>query len=511
VRQPQLEGGSVRAPRIRGAAGRLSDVVREGGAPIDILALPVLSGDDGPQPSVGVVQLAQALGIDLPATFARERFGAAEAEVVRVPWAPGPSSPAVERVVLVGVGRGEPSSVRLAAAALARQHRGLDRLVTTLGAGGSAETRAVVEGFVLGSYSPPRSGVGDGPPPPLRRVDLVGRVASADVEHGLAVAEAAVLARDLAQTPSSTKGPAWMAGRARRTAAEVVLGCTVRDHRDLRDEGFGGLLAVGGAAHRPPRLVELSYAPAGADARTPHVVLVGKGITFDTGGISLKPRESMVSMKTDMTGAGVVLAVLKACVLLDVKVRVTGLMPLAENTLGAGSYRPGDVVRHYGGTTTEVRNTDAEGRLVLADALAYADAHLDPDVLVDIATLTGAATQALGRTHAALYSTDDRLAAAFSQAGEASGERVWRMPLAEDYRPAIDSAVADVCQIATVKGVGAGSVIAALFLREFVGERRWVHLDIAGPGRSDRDAGLLARGGTGYGVRLLLRWLERMR
>ena len=501
----------MRAPRIRSVPGRLADVVREGGAPIDVLALPVRSGDDGPQPSVGVVQIAQSLGIDLDATFRRERFRGAEAEVTRVPWAPGPTSPSVERVVLVGVGRGEPSSVRLAAAALARQHRGLDRLVTTLGAGSGAETRALVEGFVLGSYSPPRSGVTEGPRTPLRRVDVVGRVAQDDLDRALVVAEATVLARDLAQTPSSTKGPAWVAGRARRAAAEVGLGCTVRDHRRLRDEGFGGLLAVGGAAQRPPRLVELTYAPSDATDRTPHVVLVGKGITFDTGGISLKPRESMISMKTDMTGAGVVLAVLKACALLGVNVRVTGLLPLAENTIGAAAYRPGDVVTHYGGTTTEVRNTDAEGRLVLADALAYADEHLDPDVVVDIATLTGAATQALGRTHAAMYTADDRLAAAFEQAGETSGERVWRMPLAEEYRSAIASDVADVCQIATVKGVGAGSIVAALFLREFVGDRRWVHLDIAGTARSDRDAGLISRGGTGYGVRLLLRWLERMR
>jgi leucyl aminopeptidase len=491
--------------------GKLVDLVREGAAPVDVLALPVGSGDDGPEPTVGVVQVAHLLGIDLGATFQRERFRGNEAELVRVPWAPGPTSPHVERVVLVGVGRGEPSSVRLAAAALARQHRGLDRLVTTLGTGGSAQARAMVEGFVLGSYTPPRSGVTEGPRPPLRRVDVVGRVAAADLQQALVVAEAAVLARDLAQTPSSTKGPAWVAGRARRAAAEVGLGFAVRDHKRLRDEGFGGLIAVGGAAHRPPRLVELTYAPADATDRTPHVVLVGKGITFDSGGISLKPRESMISMKTDMTGAGVVLAVLKACAQLGPHVRVTGLLPLAENAIGAGSYRPGDVVRQYGGTTTEIRNTDAEGRLVLADALAYADAHLDPDVVVDIATLTGAAGQGLGRTHAALYANDDRLAAAFEQAGEASGERVWRMPLADDYRTAIASDVADVCQIATVKGVGGGSIMAALFLREFVGDRRWVHLDIAGTGRSERDAGLLSRGGTGYGVRLILRWLEKLR
>ncbi|MGN6610386.1 MAG: leucyl aminopeptidase family protein [Angustibacter sp.] len=501
----------MRAPRIRAVAGKLAEVVRDGGAPVDVLALPVASGDDGPEPTVGVVEVAHLLGIDLTATFTRERFRGAEAEVVRVPWAPGLSSPNVERVVLVGVGRGEASSVRLAAAALARQHRGLDRLVTTLGSAGSAQARAMVEGFVLGSYTPPRSGVSEGPRPPLRRVDVVGRVASADLEQALVVAEAAVLARDLAQTPSSTKGPAWVAGRARRVAAEVGLTCTVRDHKQLRDEGFGGLLAVGGAAQRPPRLVELGYTPAETTARTPHIVLVGKGITFDTGGISLKPRESMISMKTDMTGAGVVLAVLKACAQLGVRARVTGLLPLAENAIGAGSYRPGDVVRHYGGTTTEIRNTDAEGRLVLADALAYADEHLDPDVVVDIATLTGAATQGLGRTHAALYANDDRLAAAFEQAGEASGERVWRMPLADDYRAAIASDVADVCQIATVKGVGGGSIMAALFLREFVGDRRWVHLDIAGTGRSERDAGVLSRGGTGYGVRLILRWLDKLR
>ncbi|WP_460459255.1 leucyl aminopeptidase family protein, partial [Angustibacter peucedani] len=402
-------------------------------------------------------------------------------------------------------------SVRLAAAALARAHRGADRLVTTLGSGSAGATRAMVEGFVLGSYSPPRSGVNDGPRPPVRRVDVVGRVQPDDVARGLLVAEATVLARDLANTPSSTKSPAWMAGRARRAAAEVGLTCRVRDHKELAAEGFGGHVAVGGGAARPPRLVEVSYEPPGAGPGTPHVVLVGKGITFDTGGVSLKPREAMIGMKTDMTGAGVVLAVLRACARGEVKVRVTGLLALAENALGAGSYRPGDVVRQYGGRTVEVRNTDAEGRLVLADALAYADADLDPDVLVDIATLTGAATRGLGKLHAAMYTSDDRLAAALEGAAEASGELVWRMPLAEDYRSAIASDVADVCQIASVKGVGAGSIVAALFLREFVGTRRWVHLDIAGPGRSDRDAGLLQRGGTGFGARLLLRWLETLR
>ncbi len=501
----------MRAPRIRSTPGRLVDVVVGGGAPIDVLALPVRSGDDGPEPAPGTRQAAAQLGIDLAATLARERVRGAEGELVRVPWAPGADSPAVERVVLVGIGQGEVGSLRLAAAALARAHRGSDRLVTTLGTGGAAAARAVVDGFVLGSYNPPRSGVSEGPRPPLRRVDVVGRVAQADLDRGLVVAEATVLARDLANTPSSTKSPAWMAGRARRVAAEAGLTCRVRDHKELAEQGFGGHVAVGGGAHRPPRLVEVGYSPADADESTQHVVLVGKGITFDSGGVSLKPREAMIGMKTDMTGAGVVLAVVRACARLGVKVRVTGLLALAENALGAASYRPGDVVRQYGGRTVEVRNTDAEGRLVLADALAYADAELDPDVLIDIATLTGAATRGLGRGHAALYSADTRLVAALEAAADASGERVWPMPLAEEYRSALASDVADVCQIASVKGVGGGSILAALFLREFVGGRRWVHLDIAGPGRSDRDAGVLCRGGTGFGARLLLRWLEGLR
>jgi leucyl aminopeptidase len=185
-----------------------------------------------------------------------------------------------------------------------------------------------------------------------------------------------------------------------------------------------------------------------------------------------------------------------------------GLLPLAENALGAASYRPGDVVRQYGGRTTEVVNTDAEGRVVLADAIAWADAHLEPAVVVDVATLTGAASLGLGRRHAALYSPDDDLAAALAAAAADSGERAWRMPLVEEYRPAIDSRVADVRQAVTDPGFGGGSITAALFLREFVHGRRWAHLDIAGPARSDKDEHEVPKGATGFGARLLLRWLE---
>jgi leucyl aminopeptidase len=496
---------------------RLLDVVRAASPRIDVLALPVRPGEDGPTASEEVREVLRLLGVDLGQVATLEGLKASAGEITRVPWAPGPDAPPVDRVVLVGVGDGELPALRTAAAALARAHRGRDRLVTTLGAEGGAAAQAVAEGLVLASYTPPRSGVAEGPKPPVHRVDVVGRPRrgdlAADLARGSTVAGATVLARDLANTPSSTKGPSWVASRARRTAVEVGLTCTVRDHHALAAEGFGGLLAVGGGAQRPPRLVEVAWTPPSDDGRRPppHVVIVGKGITFDSGGLSLKPGEAMVPMKTDMTGAAVALAVVRGCARLGLRVRVTGVLPLAENAFGGSSYRPGDVVRQYGGRTVEIRNTDAEGRIVLADALAYADATLDPDVVVDVATLTGAATLGLGRGHAALFTDDDRLASALRQAGERSGEQVWRLPLADDYRRTLDSDVADLCHIATVPGVGAGAVVAALFLREFTGGRRWAHLDIAGPARSERDNGVVSRGGTGFGARLLLRWLESLR
>jgi len=216
-------------------------------------------------------------------------------------------------------------------------------------------------------------------------------------------------------------------------------------------------------------------------------------------------------MKTDMSGAAAVLATLAACRALGVRRRVVGLLALAENAVSGSSYRPADVVRHYGGRTVEVANTDAEGRMVLADALAYADDVLDPDVLVDVATLTGAATLGLGRRHAALYATDDRLAAGLAAAADASGERVWRMPLVEDYLPALHSDVADLRHVPSDGKIGGGSITAALFLRAFTGGRRWAHLDIAGPARADSAEHEVGKGATGYGARMLLRWLESLR
>ena len=252
----------------------------------------------------------------------------------------------------------------------------------------------------------------------------------------------------------------------------------------------------------------MRWRPRGA--RT-HVVLIGKGITFDSGGLSIKPADGMVPMKTDMGGGAAVIAVMSALSALGVRARVTGLVVAAENMPSGSAMRPGDVITHYGGRTVEVLNTDAEGRLVLADALAYADAKLKPDVMVDLATLTGAATLGLGKIHGAMYTNDDVLAGELVTAAFVGGEQVWRMPLVEDYRPAMDSPIADLRNVGNPKlHFSGGSITAALFLREFTGGRRWAHFDIAGPARSDKDDGETSRGGTGYGVRLLLRWLETL-
>ncbi|HWJ84225.1 MAG TPA: M17 family metallopeptidase, partial [Cellulomonas sp.] len=252
------------------------------------------------------------------------------------------------------------------------------------------------------------------------------------------------------------------------------------------------------------------YAPAGASPGK-HVVIVGKGITFDTGGLSIKPREAMVPMKTDMTGAAVALAAVLGAAQAGVLHTVTAVMPLAENHVGAASYRPGDVLRLFGGTTVEIANTDAEGRIVLADALAWADQELDPDVLIDVATLTGAASVGLGKQHAALYGTDERLVAALSAAGDVSGELAWRMPLVDDYEEAVRSDVADLRHVPSDRHIGGGSITAALFLRHFVGRRAWAHLDIAGPARSTSDKHEVTEGATGFGARLLLRYLADLR
>lgn len=519
--------------------GTVADVDLTSGAdgrPVDALAVPVAPAVDGEhdlQPRGGTADAAARYGIDLADLAERaglsgragssytvhlpRRLVAVGAEL---PWAGLP-----ERLVLVGVGQGDSADLRKAGAALARATRGLGRVVTSIGGEGHPDeverVRSFVEGYLLGSYRPPSAATsatddltGEADPP---RLDVLGLADSAQahvLRAALDAAETACratwLARDLTNVPASTKNPAWFAERAERLAADAGLRVEVKDARALAAEGFGGLLAVGSASATPPRLVTVRYTPAGdRRAHGRHVVVVGKGITFDTGGLSIKARPAMVPMKTDMAGAAVALAVVLAAARAELDDAVTAVLPLAENHVGAASYRPGDVLTCYGGQTVEVANTDAEGRLVLADALAWAGATLQPDVLVDVATLTGAATVGLGQGHAAMFTGDDALSEQLVTAAERTGERVWRMPLVEDYLPALRSEIADLRHV-PIDPPGAGAITAALFLRSFTPAGvPWAHLDIAGPARSGKDAHEVSEGATGFGARLLVRWLER--
>ncbi|MEV4368521.1 leucyl aminopeptidase [Nonomuraea sp. NPDC049637] len=414
-------------------------------------------------------------------------------EIVEVPVA---RAGGVGRVLLYGVGDGSPRALRRAGAALARKVKGRDTLTVVPPEG---DVAAFAEAALLAGYT---FKIGKEGRKGVRALELAGADAE-PVRRAEVVAEAVALARDLANMPSSVKHPAWLAERA----AEQGLPVRVWDEEQLQAEGFGGILAVGRGSVRPPRLIQLSYVPEQPAER--HVVLVGKGITFDSGGLSLKPTENMKTQKTDMAGGAVVIAVLAALARLGAPVRVTGLIAAAENMPSGTAQRPSDVIRHYGGRTVEVLNTDAEGRLVLADALAYADAELDPDAVVDIATLTGAISVALGRNVGAVYASDEDLAAQLLAAGQASDDRLWRMPLIDDYAPALESSIADLANVESGSRYGAGSITAALFLREFAGKRPWAHLDIAGVGRSTVDEGTLTKGATGFGVRVLLEWLTR--
>ncbi len=367
---------------------------------------------------------------------------------------------------------------------------------------------AFVVGAMLGSFS---FHWRSGPPAhqPVGRIVLASLPGAADLgavlDRAVAVGGAGWRCRMLASVPSNLKSPGWLAEQAVVLAEEAGLDSKVWDAGALEADGFGGILGVGRASATPPCLIQLAYRPPKSGRRTPHVVLVGKGITFDTGGLSIKSGESMLAMKRDMTGGAVVLAVLAALAAVDCPVRVTGLVAAAENAIGGNALRPGDVVRHYGGRTSEVNNTDAEGRLVLGDALAYAVDRLDPTVIVDVATLTGAMKVALGQQLGGFFANHDRLAAMIRDAGERAGEPLWRFPLATDYEEKLASQVAD----ADNAPGGPGAITAALFLQHFVGDIPWAHLDIASVGDAPDDCYEWTKGPTGFGPRALLAWLGR--
>ncbi|GAB3255344.1 leucyl aminopeptidase family protein [Nocardioides dilutus] len=478
----------------------------------DVVALPVLPAgepDGAPLLGPGAQQLGELLGLDLVGVLESARATAAAGEVTSLPVPAGvPDAPDLRCVLLVGLGSGTRDDFRRAGAATARAAMDRATLATTVPAvDPELGLEAFVVGAILGSFgfswrsTPPEH-------LPVGRV-VLAELAEADapaVQRASASGGAAWRSRTLAWMPANLKTPDWLAQQAVTMAHESGLEVSVWDEARLAAEGFGALVAVGQASPNPPRLIRLDYVPRGAtraERRRPPVVLVGKGITFDTGGISIKPGESMTNMKRDMTGGGAVIATMAALDAVGCPVPVIGLVAAAENSVSGNSLRPGDVIRHRGGRTTEVSNTDAEGRLVMADALAYAVAELDPAVVVDIATLTGAIRVALGQQVGGLFANDDALADALAAAGTASGEPVWRMPLAGAYEDKISSRIAD----SDNAGGGPGAIIAGLFLQHFVGDVPWAHLDIASTGDSPEDRFEWSKGPTGFGARLLLEWL----
>ena len=478
-------------------------------AGVDVLALPVLAAaDDGGAPLLGpgADDLEALLDVDLLAVLEVDRATGKVGEVTTLPVPLGaPENADLRVVLLVGVGAASATDFRRAGAALARAVHDRAAVATTIPAlEPDVGLEPFVVGMTLGSFgfswrsAPPEQ-------VPARRV-VLAELAKDDepaLRRAVAVGGAGWRSRVLASVPANLKNPPWLADQAVAVAEEAGLGVRVWDEKQLAADGFGGILSVGQASASPPRLVRLDYRPAKGARRAPTVVLVGKGVTFDTGGLSIKPGEAMLNMKRDMTGGAVVISVLAALADVDCRLNVVGLVPAAENAVGGNALRPGDVVRHYGGRTTEVTNTDAEGRLLLADALAFAVDSLEPAVLVDVATLTGAIKVALGQQVGGLFANDDALAAALLASGERSGEPLWRFPLASAYEEKLSSRLAD----SDNAGGGPGAITAALFLQHFTGDVPWAHLDIASTGDAPADSHEWTKGPTGFGARLLLDWL----
>jgi leucyl aminopeptidase len=470
---------------------------------------------DRPAPPVLTAEaaaIAAVLDVDLAAELRALAFDGAVAATARIPTR---GKVTASQVLVVGIGTEaelRTDTLRKAGAAIAEAAARTATVATTIHGSGELDpaeaAQAVVEGVALGAYRF-TSFKSDRDEHQLEQVtlhvvdDVKASALKTAVADGEAIATAVTLVRDLVNTPPGDKRPPAFADRARQVGKDAGIKVKVLDEHDLAKGGYGGLLGVGAGSSAPPRLVELSYKPTGADQ---HVALVGKGITFDSGGLSLKPPGSMETMKLDMGGAATVLGVMQAVAALKLKVQVTGLLALAENMPSGTAIRPGDVLTIKGGKTVEVLNTDAEGRLVLADALEHAK-ELGPDVIVDMATLTGAASIALGDKIGIVMSTRDELADAIVAAGARTGERFWPLPVAVDeYKGQLDSEVAD---IKNTGGRPAGTITAGLFLHHFVGDDvAWAHLDIAGVAWSDAKDGYVPKGATGIPVRTLVDWLR---
>jgi leucyl aminopeptidase len=479
--------------------------------PADLLILPVYQGPKGAQ---GSREVGSKLGVELASLLEENRFRGKLGETLTVPTL---GRLPAGTVLLLGVGgkaEANADTIRRSIGKVASRAAAFRRVATTLprAAGGSFEeaVQAFVEGLLLGSYRFRRYKAEDedGPPQRLAEVTILGtgaqdvRVARRAIQRGEIFAEATAFARDLVNTPAIDATPDFLAREARKLGRKHGLKVRILGKAELEKGGFGGILGVGRGSENPPRLIELSY----RGGTGPPVALTGKGVTFDSGGLSIKDAKGMEWMKADMAGAAAVLGAMQAIARLKPKVNVIAAIPSAENLPGGSAIRPGDVLTHRGGTTSEVLNTDAEGRLILADAIAYL-AEKKPRCIVDMATLTGACMIALGTDLWGVMGSDDRVIRDLIEAGEDAGEPGWQLPLWKSYRTQIDSTVADVKNIGDSRYGGA--ITAGLFLKEFVGDVPWAHMDIAGTAYWDRAGDYWPKGATGSPVRTVIRYVER--
>ncbi|RZB13406.1 leucyl aminopeptidase [Streptomyces sp. F001] len=487
----------------------------------DAIVIGVSKGDKGPVVAPGAEAVDQAYDGGLAGVLETLGASGAEGEITKLPAPSGFRTPLVVAVGLgalpekdVNGGAYDAEALRKASGVAARALAGSKKAAFALPVADAAAVGAIGEGALLGAYSFDAYKEGNAAKDkkngkaPLAEAVVLGakprdKAHKAAVERATAVSEELNRARDLVNTPPNDLNPEAFAAVAQAAAKENGIKVQVLDEKALAKGGYGGILGVGSGSASAPRLVKLSYTHSKAKK---HLAFVGKGITYDSGGISLKPAGHNETMKCDMSGAAAVFAAVVTAARLGLEVNVTGWLALAENMPSGSATRPGDVLRMYSGKTVEVLNTDAEGRLVLADAL-WAASEEKPDAIVDVATLTGAMVLALGNRTFGVMANDEAFRSAVHEAAEEVGEPAWPMPLPEHLRKGMDSPTADIANMGERMG---GGLVAALFLREFVGEGiTWAHLDIAGPAFNEQGPfGYTPKGGTGSGVRTLVRLAE---
>jgi leucyl aminopeptidase len=475
---------------------------------VDILAIGVRAR--GAKGDEHVQRLDKAMKGSLLRHMDDEDFKGQRGEVLKVP-----SRGRVRAgwILLVGLGgdagpsAGDARLVGVQAAMAAKKQRTVAVVPTE---GGAGAVRAAADGLMVGAYRYTQYLTGSRRPKGGVRSAMVLVDDAKDeglrraVEQGRVLGDSINFARDLVNAPPNDLNPPALANIAQERSELFGVTCTVWNKKQIEQAGMHLLMAVNRGSAIEPRFIHMHYKPADVKGPVPSVCFVGKGLTFDSGGLCLKPPKSMLDMKCDMAGAAVTVAVVLAAARLGLPVEVHGIVGSTENMTGSHAYRPGDVFPSLDGKTVEIINTDAEGRLVLADALAYAR-KLGSDYLVDHATLTGACMVALGPWRAGLFSNDDELARRYEGAASASGEPYWRLPLDDDLQEGLKSDVADLKHTGESHG---GAISAALFLREFIGKSKWAHLDIAGPSFQDRPHGIHPKGGTGFGVMTAVQFLE---